>query len=163
MFVIGIVGFKNSGKTYLAQQLITYYTNKKMKVASIKHAHHQFEIDKENTDSFLHKKAGSKQIIISSSKRWAKIVELNDQKEKNLNELLLEVENSDIVIVEGYKNESHPKIEIIKKKSKEFLFNKINNVVAIVSNEKIDTEIKQFNIENVNAIAEFVLQKNYKI
>ena len=84
MILCGIVGWKNSGKTFLAQKLINYFSKKNFVVASIKHAHHNFEIDQPNTDSFLHRKAGSQQVIISSSKRWAKIEELNNSNEKKL-------------------------------------------------------------------------------
>ena len=68
MKICGIVGLKNSGKTFLAQKLITYFVKQKYKVASIKHAHHGFDIDKPNTDSFLHRKAGSEEVVVSSSK-----------------------------------------------------------------------------------------------
>ena len=73
MKICGIVGWKNSGKTFFARKLISYFANQKFNVASIKHAHHNFDIDKPNTDSFLHRHAGSQQVIISSSKRLAKI------------------------------------------------------------------------------------------
>ena len=86
MKVCGIVGWKNSGKTFFAQKLIEYFANQKLNVASNKHAHHDFDIDKPGTDSFLHRQAGSQQIIVSSSKRWAKISELNKSKEKTLYE-----------------------------------------------------------------------------
>ena len=72
------------------------------KIATIKHAHHDFEIDKEDTDSYLHRKAGAKEVIISSSKRWAKIVELYGSKEKQLDQLISQFENIEIVIVEGF-------------------------------------------------------------
>ena len=109
MKICGIVGWKNSGKTFLTNKLITYFVNKKIKVASIKHAHHDFDIDKPGTDSFLHRKAGSQQIIVSSSKRWAKITELNKSSEKTLYELIDDLNEPDIVIVEGFKNERHSK------------------------------------------------------
>ena len=114
MKIFGIVGWKNSGKTYYAQKIISKLCQLEMRVASIKHAHHDFDIDQPGTDSFLHRNAGSEQIIISSSKRWAKIYELNNAPEKKLSDLINELDKVDIVIVEGYKNENHPKIEIIK-------------------------------------------------
>ena len=107
MKIFGIVGLKNSGKTYLLKQIISKLVSLKFRVASIKHAHHDFDIDKPNTDSYIHRQAGSKQVIISSSKRWAKIVELDDLKEKNLNELIAELNDPEIVLVEGFKNENH--------------------------------------------------------
>ena len=135
MKIFGIVGYKNSGKTFIVQKLIKYFINKKLKVASIKHAHHNFEIDKPGTDSFLHRKSGSQQIIISSSKRWAKITELNNSKEKNLRDLLKQLDKPDIVIIEGFKNENHFKFEIINKKNNgtKYLFPNLQNVIGIIS------------------------------
>ena len=157
--IVGVVGIKNSGKTFFSQKLIEYYTSIKLKVASIKHAHHDFDIDKPGTDSFLHRKSGSTEIIVSSSKRWAKIVELQNKDEKNLNELIKELDNPDIVIVEGFKNESHPKIVIIKDGSKDLLFKKLINVKAIVSDEYIDTKIPQFKKNDIEKIAKFLINK----
>ena len=129
MIKCGLVGWKNSGKTFLAQKIIKKLTQKSINVASIKRAHHDFDIDAPNTDSYLHRKAGSKQVIVSSSKRWAKITELDNKKEKTLEELLKEFDNTDVVIVEGFKNELHKKIEIINQSNENYLFNKIQNVV----------------------------------
>lgn len=160
MKVIGIVGWKNSGKTYLVQQIISKLVLKDFKVATIKHAHHDFDIDHPETDSYLHRKSGSQQVIISSSKRWAKISELNNSQEKKLEDLISELEDPDIIIVEGYKKESHSKIEIIKNeedKSK-YLFNKLENVIAIVSDEKISNCDKvHFKKNQINEIVNFIL------
>ena len=82
MKVFGIIGWKNSGKTFFAQQIISILSLQNLKVASIKHAHHDFEIDLPKTDSYLLRKAGSQQVIISSSKRWAKINEIKNLPEK---------------------------------------------------------------------------------
>ena len=128
MKIIGLVGWKNSGKTYYAQEIIKKLCKKGFLVSSIKHAHHDFDIDKPTTDSFLHRKAGSQQVIISSSKRWVKITELENHKEKNLNELINQLSKTDIVIVEGFKKENHPKIELIKEGTKNYLFNNWTNI-----------------------------------
>ena len=157
MIQCGIVGWKNSGKTFFAQKLIEYFSKKNLIVASIKHAHHNFDIDKPDTDSYLHRQAGSQQVIISSSKRWAKIVELKDKSEKKLNELLQELDAPDIVIIEGFKDASHPKIEIIRKDSDNYLFPKIKNVLGLVSDSKIDTNLPQFKRKDIGKIAEFIL------
>ena len=159
MKVFGIVGLKNSGKTYLIKKIINQLKSMNLRVASIKHAHHNFEIDKPNTDSYDHRLAGSEQVIISSPKRWAKITELNFSKEKNLNELLSELHSPDIVIVEGYKKENHPKIEIIKdcSNSSTFLFKNINNVIAIVTDVKINSfGHKQFSRNQFKEITKFI-------
>ena len=161
MKICGIVGWKNSGKTFFAQKLISYFKNQKFKVASIKHAHHDFDIDKPGTDSFLHRQAGSQQIIVSSSKRWVKIIELNKSKEKTLYELIDELNKPDIVIVEGFKNEKHSKIEIINDDcdSSNYLFPHLDNVIGIVSNSKIDISINQFKKNEIKIIANYILKK----
>jgi len=163
MKVFGIVGLKNSGKTYLVKKIISKLVSFNLKIASIKHAHHDFEIDQPNTDSYMHRQAGSEQVIISSSKRWAKIIELKNAKEKNLTELINELDKPDIIIVEGYKNENHLKIEIIKdsSNSSNYLFKNIKNVIALISDIQIDSfNNKQFNKNQVDEIVNYIL--NYK-
>ena len=163
MKIFGIVGLKNSGKTYLVKKIISKLVSLNLRIASIKHAHHDFEIDQPNTDSYMHRQAGSEQVIISSSKRWAKIIELKNAKEKNLIELINELDKPDIVIVEGYKNENHLKIEIIKdpSNSSSYLFKNIKNVIALVTDIKIDSfNNKQFNKNQVDEIVKYIL--NYK-
>ena len=160
MKICGIVGLKNSGKTYILQELIAYFIKKNFRVASIKHAHHSFDIDKPNTDSFFHRKAGSQQVIVSSSERWAKITELSGSNEKTLNQLIKELELTDIVLVEGFKNESHFKFEVINNNLdiKKYLFPKLTNIIGIISDIKIETEIKQFKRNNIQMIAEHILK-----
>ena len=158
MKIVGIVGWKNSGKTFFASQIINKLKTKNYKVASIKHAHHEFDIDHKNTDSYIHREAGSSQVIISSSKRWVKITELNNSIEKSLNDLLNELSEVDVVIVEGFKNDNHPKIEIIKKGSNDYLFNKISNIRAVITEEKINTDLKQFKKNQIDNIVNFILE-----
>ena len=141
--VIGIVGWKNVGKTFVVTEIIKLLVQKGYKVGSIKHAHHNFDIDHKDTDSFKHRKSGSSEVIISSSRRWAKIIENNNKKEKNLNELLKEFNDIDVAIVEGFKKENHPKIEIVSQDSK-IINNDINNVVAIVADNIMDSNIPVF-------------------
>jgi len=163
MKVFGIIGLKNSGKTYFVKKIISKLVSLNFRIASIKHAHDDFKIDQPNTDSYKHRQAGSEQIIISSSKRWAKIIELKNAKEKNLTELIYELDKPDIVIVEGYKNENHLKIEIIKNpsNSSSFLFKNIKNVIALISDIKIDSfDNKQFKKNQVDEIVNYIL--NYK-
>ena len=156
--VIGIVGWKDVGKTFVVTEIIKLLVQKGYKVGSIKHAHHNFDIDQPGTDSFKHRKSGSSEVIISSSKRWAKIIENNNKKEKNLNELLKEFNDIDVAIVEGFKKENHPKIEIISQNSK-IKNNEINNVVAIVSDNIIDSNIPVFKKNDVESLTQFIIDK----
>ena len=160
MIIFGIIGWKDVGKTYFAQKIISSLSSKKIRVASIKHAHHDFDIDLPQTDSFLHRKAGSQQVIISSSKRWAKISELNENEEKKLDDLINELDDPEVVIVEGYKNENHPKIEIIKDSldNSTFMFKELKNVSAIVSDINISSFYKkQFKKNQIDEIVEYIL------
>ena len=159
MKIVGIVGWKNSGKTYFVSKIIKKLKIKNYRVASIKHAHHEFDIDHKGTDSYFHREAGSSQVIVSSSKRWVKITELNNSKEQTLNDLLNQLSETDIVIVEGFKNDNHPKIEIIKKGNDDHLFNKISNIKAIISEEKIKTDLKQFKKDEIDNIVNFILDE----
>ena len=163
MKIIGIIGWKNSGKTYYVQEIIKKLRKKGYSVASIKHAHHEFDVDQPKTDSYLHRKSGSQQVIVSSAKRWVKITEVENFSEKKLDELINEFENPDMIIVEGYKKEMHPKIEIIKDglETSSYMFTKFKNVVAIISDTKISNfKNKQFKKNQIDEIVNFIL--NFK-
>ena len=156
--IIGITGWKDVGKTYYASLIIKSLVKKGYQVGSIKHAHHDFDIDKPGTDSFKHREAGSSQVIISSSKRWAKITENNNSYEKSLDELIKEFNNVDIVVVEGFKKENHPKIEILTKGLNNR--NKLTkNVIAIVSNDLKDITIPVFKENDIENLVGFIIKK----
>ncbi len=159
MKIIGVVGWKNSGKTYFVSNIIKKLKLKNYRVASIKHAHHEFDIDHKNTDSYIHREAGSSQVIVSSSKRWVKITELNNSKEQTLSDLINQLSDTDIVVVEGFKNEDHPKIEIITNGNNKYLFNQISNIKAIISEVQIDTNLKQFKKNEIDNIVNFILEE----
>ena len=156
--IIGIVGFKNVGKTFIASQIITSLVSKGYKVGSIKHAHHTFDIDRPGTDSFKHRAAGSIQVVISSSKRWAKIVENYPKEEKKLGELIDEFVDIDIIVIEGFKKEDHPKILIADKDSKHIDLN-IKNVIAMISDNMNNLDIPIFKKNNIENIVEFIIKK----
>ena len=156
--IIGITGWKDVGKTYYASLIIKLLVKRGYQVGSIKHAHHDFDIDKPGTDSFKHREAGSNQVIISSSKRWAKITENNNENEKSLDELIQEFNDVEIIVVEGFKKESHPKIEILTKglnnRNKE-----TKNVVAIVSDDLKDNTTPVFKENDIENLVEFIIKK----
>ena len=159
MKVIGIVGWKNSGKTTLMKEIIKYLVSKNFVVGTIKHAHHNFDIDKEGTDSFIHRKSGAQEVLISSSKKWAKIDERKKLKELSLNDLLKKIERSDIVLVEGFKKENHKKIEIIRNidQNKKPLFNSLSNIIAVVTNYDFNLKIPIFKENDYEAIGNYII------
>ena len=156
--IIGISGWKNVGKTFYASLIIKLLVERGYKVGSIKHAHHDFDIDKPGTDSFKHREAGSNQVIISSSKRWAKITENKNENEKSLDELIQELQNVDVIVVEGFKKDNHPKIEILSKDLKN-RNKETKNVIAIVSDDLKDTITPVFKENDIENLVEFIIKK----
>lgn len=110
--IFGIAGFKNAGKTTLVVELIREFTARGLRVATIKHAHHEFDIDQPGKDSHQHRAAGATEVIVASDRRWAHISELADRPKPGLNELITHLGAVDLVLIEGYKHGSHPKIEL---------------------------------------------------
>ena len=112
MNVIGVVGWKNCGKTTLCERIIGELVSRGLRVNSIKHAHHSVDLDQPGTDSYRHRQAGAGEVILATDRRYALLHELRDQAEPNLSELLTRIGDCDWVVVEGYKQQSHPKIEV---------------------------------------------------
>lgn len=156
--IIGITGWKDVGKTYYASLIIKLLVKRGYQVGSIKHAHHDFDIDKPGTDSFKHREAGSNQVIISSSKRWAKITENKNENEKSLDELIQELQNVDVIVVEGFKKDNHPKIEILSKDLKN-RNKETKNVIAIVSDDFKDIITPVYKENDIENLVEFIIKK----
>ena len=159
--VFGIVGWKNSGKTTLVESLVKCITDQGYQVSTIKHAHHSFDIDHEGTDSFRHRKAGAKEVILSSRKRWALINELIGEPEKDFDFLVSSISPTDLILVEGFKEEKFNKIEVIKSANKKIpIYKSDNDILAIVSDFQIlDVSLPIFLRDEISKIAEFILKK----
>ncbi|MCC5795181.1 MAG: molybdopterin-guanine dinucleotide biosynthesis protein B [Chromatiales bacterium] len=110
--VFGIAGFKNAGKTTLVVDLVREFTRRGLRVGTVKHAHHAFDIDHPGKDSWLHREAGAREVIVASARRWAHVRELEEGPEPALEELLEHLGPLDLVLVEGYKRDAHPKLEV---------------------------------------------------
>jgi molybdopterin-guanine dinucleotide biosynthesis adapter protein len=114
MRVFGLAGWSGSGKTTLITKVIPVLIGRGLKIATIKHAHHEFDIDRPGKDSWLHREAGAGEVIVSSGRRWALVHELRSAPEPSLVELLAKLSPADLVIVEGFKRHSYPKLEIYR-------------------------------------------------
>lgn len=112
MRLLGVVGWKDSGKTTLIVRLIQHYVARGLSVASIKHAHHPLELDRPGKDSHKHAQAGAQEVILASAARWALFRELRGDPEPSLDELVQRLAPCDLVLVEGFKEHAHPKIEV---------------------------------------------------
>ena len=161
----GLAGWSGSGKTTLCTKLIENFTKIGVKVGTLKHAHHKFELDKPGKDSFNLRQAGARPMIISSKERFALIQENDGDEEKSLFQMLETfakepINLCDIIIVEGYKNESIPKIEVYRPDiNKPLLYKEDNNIFAIGSDIKIESSIPSFDLNNINSISDFIIQK----
>lgn len=162
MNVFGIAGFKNSGKTTLVVELIKEFRRRGLRVATVKHAHHEFDIDHPGKDSYQHREAGAEEVIVASSRRWAHIRELDERDEPSLDELLRHLSDVDLVLVEGYKHAPHPKLELRRSgiESPEELAGKDDSIRAVVSDGRVETAGLPFlPRDDVSAIADFVAEQ----
>jgi molybdopterin-guanine dinucleotide biosynthesis protein B len=157
---IGIVGWKKSGKTTLVEKLIAEFTRRGLKVASVKHAHHAFQIDDEATDSARHRRAGAAQVAIVSGSRWAVVTELRDMPEPSLQDVLQKLEPCDLVLVEGYKSAPIPKIEARRQsRAGRPLAEGDPNIIAIASDHEVcGSTLPCFALDDITAIADFIVQ-----
>jgi molybdopterin-guanine dinucleotide biosynthesis adapter protein len=112
MRIIGLAGWSGSGKTTLLTRVIPRLVARKLTVSTLKHAHHDFDIDRPGKDSHSHRLAGATEVLISSARRFALMHELRDEAEPSLGTLLQKLSPVDLVLVEGYKRERHPKLEV---------------------------------------------------
>lgn len=157
--VFGLAGLSGAGKTTLAEKLIALFTARGLNVASIKHAHHNFDPDQPGKDSWRHRKAGSRQMIISSSKRRVKFTETPDGTEADLNTLLGELSPADIVLVEGYKTIDFPKIEIYRQAFGEERLYLTRLGIEMVATDTVieDCPLPQVDLNNPEEIVDAIL------
>ena len=155
--VLGIVGWSGSGKTTLLTKLIPLLVERGLRIATLKHAHHSFDVDKPGKDSYEHRKAGASEVIISSAQRWVLMHELGGDAEATLLYLLQRLSPCDLVLIEGYKGEKHTKIEVFRESNgKSPLFPEDEHIVAIASDQKITATIPCVDLNDVDAVANMV-------
>lgn len=158
MKVFGITGWKNSGKTTLTARLTEEFVRRGYRVSTVKHAHHSFDVDQPGTDSFRHRHAGATETVIVSSSRWALMHELRSEDEPLLSDLLARLSPADLVLVEGFKKEMHPKIECrrLEAKDQRPLADLVPNIVALASDHAVETDLPCFSLDDVAGIADFI-------
>ncbi|MDB5903465.1 MAG: molybdopterin-guanine dinucleotide biosynthesis protein, partial [Betaproteobacteria bacterium] len=154
MKIFGFAGYSGSGKTTLIEQLIPLITARGLKVSLIKHAHHSFDVDQPGKDSHRHRVAGCSEVLITSSRRWALMHELRGAPEPDLAEQVKHLSPCDLLLVEGYKRERIPKLEVYRAQVGEPLIHPdYENVVAIATDRKLDTALPQFDLNSPAPIA----------
>ena len=159
--VFGISGWKNSGKTGLTERLVAELTRRGYRISTIKHAHHDFDIDKPGADSFRHRQAGATEVAIVSGTRFAIMHELRNEPEPPLADILARLAPCDLVVIEGYKREPVPKIEArrLEAKSREPLSPNDPHIVAIAADHPVaNSELPVFDLDDTISIADFIVQ-----
>jgi molybdopterin-guanine dinucleotide biosynthesis protein B len=159
--VLGIAGWSGSGKTTLITKLIPFLNGRGVRVATLKHAHHAFDVDTPGKDSYEHRKAGACEVIVSSARRWVQMHEVGDGPEATLADLLARLSPCDLVLVEGFKTEQHPKLEVFRRTvGKTPLHPEDNRIVAIASDESFPSAgVPTVDINDIAAVAELILAR----
>lgn len=160
--VLGIAGWSGSGKTTLLTRLIPLLRSRGLTLATLKHAHHSFDVDQLGKDSYEHRKAGAAEVIISSSRRWVQMHEIGDGgTEATLPELLARLSPCDLVLVEGFKRERFPKIEVYRAAlGKTPLYVEDGLIVAIASDPLLcGTSLPCVDLNDIPAVADLVMAK----
>ena len=160
MRVYGIAGWKNTGKTTLTERLVAEMVGRGLRVSTIKHAHHDTEIDQPGRDSHRHRVAGAGQVIVSSPNRWALMTELRGAPEPALEDLLAQLAPCDLVLVEGYKRAPHPKVEVHRAATGRPLLAPGNPTIrALASDTAQDVALPRYDLDDVAGIADFILRE----
>ncbi len=158
--VLGFAAYSGTGKTTLLVKLLPLMKLQGLRVAMIKQTHHDFEIDKPGKDSYELRKAGANQVLIASEKRCALVTEYEKPVASDLVELVnkLDLDNIDLVLVEGFKNKSFPKIELHRAAAaSKLIFPEDDNVIAVASDESLDTgDLPLLNLNETEEVAGFI-------
>ena len=158
MRVFGVVGWKNAGKTGLMERLVTEITGRGFSVSTIKHAHHTFDVDHEGKDSYRHRVAGAQEVLLASRNRFALMHELRTEDEPTLAELLTKLAPVDLVLIEGYKRDAHPKVEAFRGETNNPLIaNDDPTIRAIASDKPIELDRPVFDLNDTVGVADFIL------
>jgi molybdopterin-guanine dinucleotide biosynthesis protein B len=159
MRVFGLAGWSGSGKTTLLTALIPELVSRGITVSTLKHAHHAFDVDQPGKDSWRHRQAGAREVMISSQNRWALMHELRGAPEPTFEELVRRMSPVDLLLVEGFKHHPHPKIEVYRPSlGKPLLHPEDPSVVAIASDEMMPgLGLPWLPRSDVSAVATFIL------
>lgn len=156
--IFGLAGWSGSGKTSLLARLLPELIKLGLRVSTIKHAHHSFDVDQPGKDSYIHRKAGAYEVMVLSQKRWVLMHENEDSQEPDLTESVARMTNVDLVMVEGFKSYPHPKLEVYRTAlGKSLLYGDDDHIVAIASDGPLTvTGIPVLDLNDPGAIAAFI-------
>ena len=157
MKIYGVTGWKNNGKTGLMERLVAEFCARGLTVSTLKHAHHTTDVDQPGTDSFRHRAAGAAEVVLASPNRVAIMQELRGAEEPSLTELLARMRPVDLILIEGYKRELHPKIEAHRAEAgKPLIAPDDPTIRAVASDVALDLDRPVFDLNDTKAIADFI-------
>lgn len=157
MRVIGLAGWSGAGKTTLMIKLLPCLIARGRSVSTLKHAHHRFDVDVPGKDSWEHRRAGASQVLVASGARWALMTELRRAREPALPDLLAKLDPVDFVIVEGFKRDAHPKIEVWRAANgKPWMHPDMPGIVAVASDQPPPYALPQVGLDEVERVADLV-------
>ncbi len=159
MKVMGIVGWSGSGKTSLVVEVLPILKEAGLKVSTMKHAHHRFDVDKPGKDSFRHREAGASEVLVVTSSRWVLMHESREELEPSIESLIERMTPVDLLLIEGFKTHNHPKLEIHRaSEGNPLLCQDDPEIVAVASDSPLpNLRIPRLDLNNPGAIAEFIL------
>ena len=159
MKIFGLVGWSGSGKTTLVAKLVPELIGRGFSVSTMKHTHHNFDIDKKGKDSYLHRMAGATEVLITGAKRWAILHENRDAPEPAIDELLARMQDVDLVLIEGFKSHHHKKMEIYRPSvGKPPLSPDNPSIIAVASDVELsDVDIPVINLEDIKGVADYIV------
>jgi molybdopterin-guanine dinucleotide biosynthesis protein B len=160
MRIIGLAGWSGAGKTTLLARVIPLLTAQGLRVSTVKHAHHDFDVDKPGKDSWIHRQAGATEVLVASGRRWALMHELRDETEPALDTLLSRLTAVDLVLIEGFKRDPHPKIEVHRPANgKPLLYTDDPAIIAVATDAPLpDMALPVLALDDARAVAAFVVQ-----
>jgi molybdopterin-guanine dinucleotide biosynthesis protein MobB len=160
MNVFGVVGWKDAGKTGLVERLVAEIAGRGLTVSTVKHAHHAVDVDRPGTDSHRHRAAGASEVMLASPRRFALMHELRGAAEPTLDALLARLAPVDLALVEGYKRDRHPKVEVYRAAAGHALIAPGDPTVrAVASDVALDIDRPVFALGDTGAIADFIISE----
>ena len=158
MKIYGIVGWKNAGKTSLMERLVSEISGRGISVSTLKHAHHAFDVDQPGKDSYRHREAGAREVLVAGGARWALMSELRGEAEPQMMDLLSKLSPVDLVLIEGWKRDAHPKIEAWREETgRPMIAPEEPSIRALAVKGRVTSDLPVFDLDDERAIADFIL------
>ncbi|HWT97202.1 MAG TPA: molybdopterin-guanine dinucleotide biosynthesis protein B [Terriglobales bacterium] len=161
MKILGLAGWSGAGKTTLIVKLVPELVGRGLKVSTIKHAHHAFDVDTPGKDSYRHREAGATEVLVASAHRWALMHELRHEEEPSAADLMRHMTPVDLLLIEGFKREPHDKLEIFRRElGKSLLSAQDPSFVAILSDGPVpEIALRVLDLNDIGAIADFIIDR----